>query len=204
MRPRTAVKAKHKEAGLPAKPQQTLALPAAALFSFVKETRGLTSWTSRDLQKSLKIGATAAKQALATLEMQGYVKSSGTKGEWFTTEAGEVVSGSKFPRYSRDTVEQSLASLAEHLEHVNEDHSAEYKVADAVAFGDFLTVRARVQPGDVGIRLLPRNPAEHNPKSAGEREKQETFLKRLKGKTPLLNVQPYAEWMSARTHRNLL
>ena len=181
-----------------------MALPAAALFSFVKETRGLTSWTSSDLEKSLKIGPTAAKQALATLEMQGYVKSSATKGEWFTTEAGEVVSGSKLPRYSRDTGEQSLASLAEHLKHVNADHSAEYKVADAVAFGDFLTGRARVQAGDVGIRLLPRNPAEHNPKSAGEREKQEAFLKQLRGKTPLLNVQPYAEWMSARTHRNLL
>jgi hypothetical protein len=76
---------------------------------------------------------------------------------------------------------------------VNEDRSAEYKVADAVAFGDFLSGRARVQAADVGIRLAPRDPAAHDGNSAGERKKQETFLKQLKGKSPLLNVQPYAE-----------
>ena len=187
-----------------AQAEAKFSLPPAALFSFLKETRGLTSWTTYDFSKSLKISPATAKQALAVLEMQGYIKPAGAKGEWLTTEAGEVVSGSKFPRYSRESVEQSLASFAEHLKRVNEDHTAEYKVADAVAFGDFLSGRARVQAADVGIRLEPRNPIGHHPHFASERSRQEAFLRQLKGKTPLLNVQPYAEWMGARTHRTLV
>ena len=52
---------------------------------------------------------------------------------------------------------------------MNGDRSAEYKVADAVAFGDFLSGRARGQAADVGIRLSPRDPAAHDGNSAGER-----------------------------------
>ena len=179
-------------------------LPAAALLSFLKEMRGATNWTSRDLAKSLNISPTAAKQALPILEMQGYVKQSGSKDQWMTTPQGETVSGSKFPRYSRATVERSLASFADHLKRINQDSSAEYKIADAVAFGDFLSGRARVQPADIGIRLEPRNAAGHHPHFASERSRQEAFLKQLRGKTPLLNLLPYAEWMGARTHRRLL
>ena len=187
-----------------ARSAKQLAIPAAALFSFLKETRGITNWATRDLSKAFKLSRGDATDALAVLEMQGYIKSAGAKGHWLTTEAGEVVSGSKFPRYSRESVEQSLGAFADHIKRVNEDQSAEYKVADAVAFGDFLSGRARVQAADVGIRLAPRNPAAQDAASAGEREKQETFLKQLKGKSPLLNMQPYAEWMSARTHRRLV
>ena len=178
-------------------------IPAAALFSFLKENRGLATWTTGDLAKALRLSADAAKQALAVLQMQGYVRPAGAKGEWLTTEAREAVSGSKFPRYSSETVEQSLASLSGHLKRINQDSSADYKIAEAVAFGDFLTGRARVQAADVGIGLVPRHPREHESKSASEREKQDSFLKQLKGKTPLLNVQSYAEWMSVRTHRKL-
>jgi DNA-binding transcriptional regulator YhcF (GntR family) len=185
-------------------PQTQVSIFAAALLSFLKETRGLTSWATRDLATSLKISSAAAKQALAALEMQGYVKRAGANGEWLTTPEGEIVSGSKFPRYSRESVEQSLTSFAEHLKRVNEDHTAEYKIVDAVAFGDFLSGRIRVQAADVGIRLEPRNPIGHHPHFASERSRQEAFLKQLKGKTPLLNVQPYAEWMSARTHHRLV
>ena len=117
---------------------------------------------------------------------------------------GEIVSGSKFPKYSREIVEQSLASFADHLKRVNQDSSAEYKVADAVAFGDFLAGGARVQPPDVGIRLVPCNPTGHRPHFASEQSRQETFCKQLRGRTPLLNLQPYAEWMGVRTHRRLL
>jgi hypothetical protein len=77
------------------------------LLSFLKETRGRTVWAERDLVKSLNITSAAAKQALAILEMQGYVNPEG-KHEWLTTTQGEVVSGSKFPKYSRKSVEQSL------------------------------------------------------------------------------------------------
>lgn len=161
----------------------------------------MTSWSARDLAKALKISPAAAKQALAILEMQGYVKPSGA--EWITTPAGEVVSGSKLPRYNRQTVERSLESFADHLKRVNEDSSADYKIADAVAFGDFLSSSARVQAADVGIRLEPRNPAAHDAKSAGEQSRQEAFLKQLRGRTPLVNLHPFALWMSARTHRDL-
>ena len=177
-------------------------IPAAALFSFLKETRGLTTWALGDLAKALNISPSAAKQALAILEMQGYVKPGGST-EWITTPAGEIVSGSKSPRYSRETVERSLESFADHIRRVNEDHSAEYTIADAVAFGDFLSGRARVQAADLGILLEPRNPAAHDLKSAAEQTRQEAFLKQLRGRTPLVNLHPYAPWMSARTHRNL-
>jgi DNA-binding transcriptional regulator YhcF (GntR family) len=209
MAPKTVRKPKSaNEHASRAQPANNVSTPAAAqlsflnLFSFLKETRGMTSWTLRDLAKSLKISPAAAKHALAILEMQGYVKPTGS-AEWITTPAGEIVSGSKLPRYSRETVERSLESFADHLQRVNEDASAEYKIAEAVAFGDFLSGRARVQAADVGIRLEPRNPGAHDVKSAAEQSRQEAFLKQLRGRTPLVNLHPFAPWMSARTHRNL-
>jgi len=186
----------------PPKPNRT-SLPATALFSFLKETRGITTWTGRDFAKALNLSTADAKEALAILEMQGYVKANGSK-EWMTTPQGEIVSGSKIPRYSRKTVEQSLSSFADHLKRVNADSSAEYKIADAVAFGDFLSDRARVQAADIGIRLEPRNLTGHHPHWASEQSRQEAFLKQLRGRTPLVNLHPYAEWMDARTHRKLL
>jgi hypothetical protein len=84
MAPKTARKPKStNDRPSRAQPANNVSTPAAALlsflnlFSFLKETRGMTSWTARDLAKSLKISPTAAKQALAILEMQGYVKSTG-------------------------------------------------------------------------------------------------------------------------------
>jgi hypothetical protein len=173
------------------------------LFSFLKETRGITSWTGRDFAKTLNLSTADAKEALAILEMQGYVKATGSK-EWMTTPQGEIVSGSKFPKYSQESVERSLASFADHLKRVNQDSSAEYKIADAVAFGDFLSGRARVQAADIGIRLEPRNPTAHHPYWASEQSRQEAFLKQLRGRTPLVNIHPYAEWMGVRMHRKLL
>jgi len=181
-----------------------VSLPATALFSFLKETRGITSWTGRDFAKTLNLRTADAKEALAILEMQGYVKPAESKNEWMTTPQGEIVSGSKFPRYSREVVERSLASFADHLNRLNQDSSAEYKVTDAVAFGDFLSKRARVQAAAVGIRLEPRNRIAHHPHWASEQSRQDAFLKQLRGRTPLVNLHPYAEWMGARTHRSLL
>ena len=200
---RIARKPRPKQAHLFPKPAEQTSLPAAALFSFLKETRGITSWTTSDLAKTLNLSPAAARDALAILEMQGYVKPTAVKDEWTTTPAGEAVSGSKPPRYSPETIERSLAALADHLKLVNQDSSAEYKITDAVAFGDFLSRRARVQAADIGIKLEPRNRAASD-NSASEQSRQEAFLRQLRGKTPLLNLQPYAEWMSARRHRNLL
>jgi hypothetical protein len=185
-------------------------MPAVALLSFLKETRGATTWSLRNLTQTLKIGAAAGKQAIAILEMQGYVKPSGSKGQWMTTPAGEIVSGSKTPRYSRATLEQSLAAFADHLKRLNEDSSAPYRIADAVAFGDFLSDRLRVQAADIGLRLAPQGPGTEisrdaaRPARASEQERQAAFLKQLRGRTPLVNILPYSGWMSARTHRNLL
>jgi hypothetical protein len=204
MAPRTARKPQSRQKRLFQEPTSRVSLPPPALFSFLKETRGITSWGSRDFAKTLSLSTADAKEALAILEMQGYIKPAESKAEWITTPAGEIVSGSKYPKYSRESVERSLDSFADHLKRVNQDSSAEYKIADAVAFGDFSSGRARVQAADVGIRLEPRNPAAHHPHWAGERERQEAFLKQLRGKTPLLNLQLYAEWMNARTHRKLL
>jgi|SRR5437879_477643 len=186
-----------------AQPMNTFSLPAAALFSFLKGTRGITSWTVRDLAKTLNVSPAAAKQALAILEMQGYVKPTGSS-DWMTTPECETVSGSKFPRYSRETVEQCLTSFADHLKRVNHDSSADYKIADAVAFGDFLSGRTRVQAADVGIRLEPRNPIAHHAHWASEQNRQEAFLKQVRGRSPLVNLHPYAEWMGVRTHRKLV
>jgi hypothetical protein len=203
MAPRIARNPKSRQKRLFEEPANRVSLPATALFSFLKETRGITSWSTRDFAKTLNLSTANAKEALAILEMQGYIKPTGSS-EYMTTPAGESVSGSKMPRYSRDSVEQSLASFSDHLKRVNQDSSSEYQIADAVAFGDFLSGRARVQAADIGIQLEPRNPAAHHPHWAGERERQQTFLKQLRGKTPLLNLQAYAEWMGARKHRKLL
>jgi DNA-binding MarR family transcriptional regulator len=204
MAPRIARNLKSRQKRLFEEPANRASLSAAALFSFLKDTRGITNWHGHDLAKTLKLSPAEAKQALAILEMQGYIKPAESKANVFTTPAGESVSGSKFPKYSRETVERSLASFADHLKRVNQDPSAEYKIADAVTFGDFLSGGARVQAADIGIRLEPRNPEAHHPHWAGERERQEAFLKQLRGKTPLLNLQPYSDWMGARTHRELL
>jgi hypothetical protein len=60
-----------------------------------------------------------------------------------------------------------------------------------------------VQAAEVGIRLMPKSdtPAMS---SAKEHVAELTFLKRLRGKTALLHVVPYEDWMSSRSHQRLL
>src|SRR5271156_1965427 len=120
---------------------------AAAAFSFLKETKGFLTWTLSDLAKSLKISPADAKQVLAALEMQGYIKPHG-RGEWLTTLAGETVSGAKTPRFTPESIEEALAALRSRIKLVNQDSKSPYKITDAVAFGDFLGGQARVQAAD--------------------------------------------------------
>src|SRR3984957_8523722 len=115
---------------------------AAAAFSFLKETKALLTWTLSVPAKSLKISLAEAKQVLAALEMQGYIKPHGT-GEWLTTLAGESVSGAKTPRFTPESIEEALAALRTRIKLVNQDSKAAYKITDAVAFGDFLSGQAR-------------------------------------------------------------
>ena len=175
---------------------------AAAAFSFLKETKGLLTWTPGDLAKSLKISLAEAKQVIAALEMQGYIKPHPT-GEWLTTLAGETVSGAKTPRFTPESIEEALAALRSRIKLVNQDSKSPYKITDAAAFGDFLSGQARAQAADVGIQLIRRKSegCEHSKK---EQVARLAFLKQLRGKTQMLNVLPYEEWMGGRTHRPLL
>jgi hypothetical protein len=178
-------------------------LPPAQILSFLKETRGVPSWSSNDLAKALNVGAAVAKQVVAFLEAQGYLDSTG-RGEWFTTAAGDAVSGSKPPRYTAESAAAALSELAERIITVNGDEAAPFKIATAVAFGDFLTGRARVQAPDVGIQLTPRRPEADDPASAVAQAARLKFLGQLKERRPTLSVRPYEEWMSSRRHRKLV
>jgi hypothetical protein len=175
---------------------------AAAAFSFLKQTKGLLTWTLYDLAKSLKISVAEGKQALAALAMQGYIKPH-ERGEWLTTLAGETVSGAKSPRFTPESIEEALAALRSRIKLVNQDSQAPYKITDAAAFGDFLSGPARVQAADVGIQLVGRK-SEGGEHSKKEQVARLAFLKQLRGKTQMLHVRPYQEWMGNRTHRSLL
>jgi DNA-binding transcriptional MocR family regulator len=188
------------------------AIAAEAALSFLKDTKGALTWTPRDLADALKISRREAEQALPLLEAQGYVQPvRGKKGEWITTPAGETVSGAKAPRFTRESVEQSLAELKNRIQQNNKNRQAPFRIADAVAFGDFLLPdRARVQSADVGIRLQrrqdspPRGNSTNAPHSASDAQDERKLLRELRAKSAHLNLRPYADWMRNRTHRDLL
>jgi hypothetical protein len=139
------------------------------------------------------------------MQLQGYVKrAGGSESEWLTTSAGEEVSGSKPPRFGRESVQKAVATLSDRIKALNKDTKAHFKVSEAVTFGDFLSERPQVQAADVGIHLVPRHPETNEMNSASSQSLQRTFLKQLRGKTALLNLQPHQEWMIHRCHRRLL
>ncbi len=177
-------------------------VPAAELLSFLKQTRGVQSWTDKDLAKALKIGLPEAKEAIAALQLQGYIEAAGATGKWRITEEGDLVSGAKTPGFTRQSVEKALDLLRDRIKAVNDDPNADYKITDAVAFGDFLTDAARVQAAEVGIRLTRKN--EQLTGSAKAHRGEIAFLKQLRGKSALLQVVPYADWMNTRSHLPLL
>ena len=84
-------------------------LAAAELLSFLKQTRAATPWTEPDLAKTLNIGVNEARQALDIMQFEGYVASAGGPGKWRTTLQGESVSGSKPPRFTRESVDRALS-----------------------------------------------------------------------------------------------
>jgi hypothetical protein len=178
-------------------------LPIAAVWSFLKDARGAISWSTQELAKSLKISAAEAQRVAEVLQLQGYIKQHGT-GQWITTISGETVSGSKTPRFTLERVDTALSSLSKRIKEINEGSQAQFKIANAVAFGDFLEGQARVQAPDVGIQLVRRNAAAAAAGVAQEHSAERAFLKSLRGKTSILNLQPYQKWMSDRRHRRLL
>jgi hypothetical protein len=138
------------------------------------------------------------------MQVQGYAEPIARTQKWRTTEAGLTVSGAKTASLTRDAVEQALSALRDRIQAINNDKSAAYTVAEAVAFGDFLTEDARVQPAEVGIRLTRRNTDVDASASAVEHKAEERFLKQLRARSAALHMQDYEPWMSARSHRKLL
>jgi DNA-binding transcriptional regulator YhcF (GntR family) len=179
-------------------------LAAAEVLSFLKQTRAAVPWTERDLAKVLNISMNEARRALAIMQFEGYVASAGGPGKWRTTPQEESVSGSKPPRFTRESVDKALSDLRERIRDTNNDTNALYKITDAVAFGDFLTDSPRVQSTTVGIRLVLRDDDTQRRESARGKVAESIFLKKLRGKGSLLHLERYEPWMGARSHRNLL
>ena len=175
-------------------------LEAAAAFSFLKQTRGLSSWTEDDMSRVLRIGKRDAKSAAELLAAQGYVQK-GSSGEWFTTPAGYSVSQSTAPRFERASVEKTVNELRERIAAYNADRKAEWRVTDAVAFGDFMMDEPRVQPADVGIRAEPKKPPR-----GGKPEKREerAVLAALRARSQHIHFRPFEQWMTRRSHLDLL
>jgi hypothetical protein len=172
-------------------------IPIAAVFSFLKDMRGTLTWREEDLIATLKVARKDAGKILALLQMQGYVQRT-QSGEWLTTASGEIVSGSKSPRFKPANIEQAIAAVSARIANSNRDLHSEFKISKAVAFGDFLSRPSKCQAADVGIELRPRV-------AGKERDKTEErkFLKQLAAKNKFLHAQPYQEWMSERSHRRL-
>ena len=203
-------------------PQPPVAVDA--LLSFLKETKGLLSWSTADLADTLKLTRAQTVEVLTLLRAQGYVQAeSGKSDQWLTTTSGETVSGSKLPRFNPEKVRQALASLQQAIEENNKNKNSEYKIARAVAFGDFLKHSAstigKVQAADIGIELTPRSAPKSSasrapnsatptaptpPKTPDQAASERAFLHSLRAKSALLNLHLYAPWMSSRSHLNLL
>lgn len=179
-------------------------VPAAAVMSFLKDTRGSVTWTTRDLAETLDIAGAEATKVLAIMEMQGYVKPTQGGKEWLTTSAGETISGSKLPHFTRERIEAAVSALKQRIAAARKDFKSPFKISAAVAFGDFLGDRPRVQAPDVGIEFARRKSDESARGSATESKERLAFLKQLRGKNTPLNLQPHQQWMSKRSHLKLL
>jgi hypothetical protein len=188
-----------------ATPKPIPPVPAEAALSFLKDTKGALTWSASALAETLKTSRQEGEQAIALLAAQGYVKRSSRTDDWMTTPAGESVSGAKSPRFTRENVERAVESLNQRIKQVNKDTKAVFRITEAVAFGDFLlSDRTRVQAADVGIGLTRRGETANEARSASTAREERQFLRQLRGKTALLHIRPYADWMSKRSHRNLL
>jgi hypothetical protein len=142
--------------------------PPAAALSFLKETRGSPSWRAQDMAKSLNVSVAVARQVIPFLQAQGYIEAS-DGGGWLTTASGDAVSGSRPPRFNVEAVEAALSALAGRIKAADQDASARFRVAKAVAFGDFLSGRARVQASGCSYRLGDRQAARRAPQSRRRR-----------------------------------
>jgi hypothetical protein len=172
-------------------------IPVAEVFSFLKDTKGLSNWSLRDLTGTLRISTASANEILLFLEMQGYIRP--YRKEWVTTISGGDVSGSRSPRVTPETIEAAVSSLQKRVDAADEDWKSPHRVKRAVAFGDFLNkTKTRVQAADIGILLELRKGKRDNIPSG------RSFLKQLRGRFSILNLKPYEDWMRARAHRKII
>jgi len=104
------------------------AVPLEAVMSFLKQTRGLLTWTVRDMSDALKISSDESRQIGAILALQGYVKQCAEDGVWMTTINGEAVSDSKPPHFSLARVDKALADLQNRIRSNNVDLKAGFRV----------------------------------------------------------------------------
>ena len=179
-------------------------LPAAEVVSFLRDTRSSPTWTEKEFIAVLNLTAEQARQTLPVLQLAGYIAPLG-HGKWRTTEQGELVGGGKAPRFTQQSVQETLVGLKERMQAVNADESAPHRITRAVAFGDFLSDRVRVQAATVGIELKPRSATEIRARqTAATRAEENSFLKQLGGRSAILHLRPYEPWMSHRSHRDLL
>jgi len=124
-------------------------IPADQALSFLRETRGISTWTARDMANSLRIGGGEAKRAIAVLEMQGYVNPF-KSDQFMTTSAGESVSHSQAPRYTRDRIDRALAVLRSRIAEINRDDALStcrnrHSASAAKACSDFHSQKGRYQ-----------------------------------------------------------
>jgi hypothetical protein len=189
-----------------AAPKPTLPLiPAEAALRFLIDTKGTTSCSAHDLADMLKIRRRDGEQVVALLAAQGYVQHARGADDWMTTPAGESVSGAKTPRFTGESVERAVEALKERIRQVNKDSKATFRIADAVAFGEFLlSERTRVQAADVGTALTPRGETANDVRSASAARLESQFLRQVRRKTALVQIRSYAEWMRERSHLNPL
>lgn len=179
-------------------------LPAAEVVSFLRDTRSSPTWTEKEFTATLNLAAEQAKETLPVLELAGYIAPLG-HGKWRTTEQGELVGGGKTPRFTQQSVQEALVGLKARIQEVNADESALHRITRAVAFGDFLTDRVRVQAATVGIELKPRSATEiRDRQTVTTRAEESSFLKQLGGRSTILHLKPYEPWMSHRSHCDLL
>ena len=174
-------------------------IPLDAILSFLKDTRSAVNWSARELKDCLQVNSKQAQQILAILEMQGYVAREGN--DWLTTAAGESVSKSKKAQFSPESINNALETLKERIEAINRDKRSEFKITNAVAFGDFLTGRAQVQAAEVGVQLMRRELSGDQHDS--DRKRME-FMNSLRRKSRLFTIGTYRPWMTRRSHRRFL
>lgn len=171
-----------------------------AVFSYLKDTRGVLTWTRRDLEDCLRVKVREADAILALLHAQGYVQPSSGRGEWITTAAGETVSGSKAARLKRESVDRALGELSQRLSELNKRGGGDLRIEQAVAFGDFLSARSLVQTADVGIALTWKD----GKPDRAQATRQSEVLKEMQGGSRFFHLQKYEHWMGERCHRDLL